>query len=181
MPSLIAKSPLSGRFPVIHGRLTLSEVPIDRMTSVAALKGKKSELARALKSAGLGFPAPNSLAAKGDRAIVWSGRNQAFLLGPVPAGLDATAAMTDQSDGWARLRLEGAGADEALMRLVPLDLRKLAPGWAARAPLNHMQSILLCPAAGMLDVLVFRSMAVTAWSEIVEAMQTLAARAARRG
>jgi heterotetrameric sarcosine oxidase gamma subunit len=180
VPSLIAKSPLAGRFPVSHGGLALSEVPIDRMTSIAPLKGKATAVAKVLKAAGLAFPAPNTWEGTADRMVVWTARQQAFVIGPLPEGLAPLAALTDQSDGWARLRLEGAGAAEALMRLVPLDLRRAATGWAARAPLNHMQSVLICPAPGVFDVLVFRSMAVTAWAEIEEAMQSLAARARRR-
>ncbi len=179
MPSLIAKSPLAGQAPVSHGGVTLSEEPPGRISSVTAFRGQEKALAKALKAAGLAMPAPNACGTSGDRVIVWTGRDQAFLLGDLPEGLPA--AVTDQSDGWARLRLEGPGAADVLARLVPVDLRGMKPGQALRAPLNHMQAVLFCTEAGRIDLLVFRSMARTAWDEIAEAMQAVAARAARPG
>lgn len=136
-------------------------------------------MARALKPLGLAFPAPNSFTTSGAATLVWTARNQAFLIG-IAAPEIAGAALTDQSDGWAALRLEGPAATDALMRLYPLDLRlqSFAQGAAARAPLNHMQSVLLRTAPYSFDILVFRSMAQTAWHEVAAAMKTVAARAA---
>lgn len=178
MPSLIAKSPLEGTWPVTHGALTLAEVEPGRITSVSAPKVGR-DLAAGLKALGVSFPQPNRMTGEGAVRMVWTGLGQAFLLGGDPAGLSG-AAMTDQSNGWACLRLEGAGADQALMRLVPLDLRLAAfpVGAAARTPLNHMQMILMRPAPDVFDIMVFRSMAKSAWHEVEEAMKRLAARAA---
>ena len=178
MANLIAKSPLSGQGPVTYGSVTLSEAPIEAMQSLAPIKGQEKVLAKALKTLGLAMPTPNTCVAKGHHLIVWTGRDQVFLMGPAPVTL-AGAAITDQSDGWARLRLEGAGVADVLMRLVPMDLRRLAQGWAARAPLNHMQAVLVCAGTGQIDILVFRSMAQTAWHEVADTMQMLAARAQR--
>jgi sarcosine oxidase subunit gamma len=176
VPSLIAKSPLSGQFPVRHGGISLSEAPLEVMTSLQPLPGQEKGLAKLLKGIGLGFPAPNTLSSRGDHLLVWTGRNQAFLIGAAPVGLTAVAAITDQSDGWARLRVEGVGAADVLMRLVPLDMRSFGAGRAARVPLNHMQAVVMCRIAGQFDLLVFRSMARTAWTEIEEAMQKVVAR-----
>ncbi len=178
MANLIPKTPLAGQVALSVGGVTLSEAPLASMQSLAAVRGQEKALAKALKAFGLASPAPNTCLQKDGSLIVWTGREQAFIVGAAPVILPG-AVMTDQSDGWARLRLEGPGTSDVLMRLVPLDLRSVVPGWAARAPLNHMQAILLCPAAGQIDVLVFRSMAQTAWHEIAAAMQMLAARAAR--
>lgn len=177
MPKLIAKTPLSGLWPVTHRDLSLSEVALDRITSVAPFRGQEKALAKALKPLGLVFPAPNSFAEKAGVRLVWTGRDQAFLIN---AALETpAAALTDQSDGWACLRLEGAGAADVLMRLYPLDLRAqaFAPGQAARAGLNHMASVLMRTETAF-ELLVFRSMARTAWAEIAEAMQHVAARRA---
>ncbi len=91
---------------------------------------------------GLAFPAPNPSARRQSARLVWTGRDQAFLMGADPAPLAAHAALTDQSDGWAGLALEGAAAVDVLARLYPLDLRAMPVGSAARAPLNHMSSVL---------------------------------------
>ena len=179
MPELIAKSPLSGVWPVAHGGLRLSEHLPGPVTSIATLPGQENAVARALTSLGLTFPAPITFVTAGDATLVWTARNQAFLMGVAPPEI-AGAAMTDQSDGWAALRLEGPAASDALMRLYPLDLRigSFPAGAAARAPLNHMQSVLMRTAPYAFEILVFRSMARTAWHEIEAAMKTLAARAA---
>lgn len=180
MPELIAKSPLSGVWPVTHGGLRLSEHLLGPVTSIAILPGQDKAVTRALKPLGLGFPAPNTYSSAGAATLVWTARNQAFLIGVAAPNPTQGAALTDQSDGWAALRVEGPLAADALIRLYPIDLRLAAfpQGAAARAPLNHMQSILLRTAPYAFDVLVFRSMARTAWHEVEAAMKMLNARAA---
>ncbi len=179
MPELIAKSPLSGVWPVAHGGLRLSEHSLGQITSIAPMPGQENAVAKALKPLGLAYPAPNIFVTAGEATLVWTARDTAFLIGIAPPTITG-AALTDQSGGWAALRLEGATADQALMRLYPLDLRlhTFPQGSSARAPLNHMQSVLLRTAPYAFDILVFRSMARTAWHEIEAAMKTLTARAA---
>jgi heterotetrameric sarcosine oxidase gamma subunit len=178
VPELIAKSPLSGTAPITLGGLRLSEVMLGPVTSIAPFPGQDKTVAKALKPLGLTFPAPNTFTSAADAKLVWTTRNQAFLIGIAPPTIPG-AALTDQSDGWAGLRIEGPTASDALMRLYPLDLRQQSfpVGTAARAPLNHMQSVLMRTAPYAFDLLVFRSMARTAWHEIEAAMRTLAARA----
>ncbi len=180
MVSLIAKSPLQGQAPVTLAGITLSERLIGRMTSLALLKGQKTALGRAWKAMGLGFPDPNRMLASGAAQIIWTGRDQAFLLDADPAGLAGFAALTDQSDGWAGLTLAGEGAADVLMRLYPIDLRlsAFAVGHAARAPMGHMSSVVMRVADDRFDLLVFRSMAQTAWHEVEDAMKKRAARKA---
>jgi sarcosine oxidase subunit gamma len=180
VPELIARSPLQGQAALDLGGCTLSEGHPGPITSVAPLAGQDKALARALKPLGLGFPAPGRIVTGPAAQIVWTGRGQAFLIGaPPPAGLAAAAATTDQTDGWACLVLEGAGAVAVLARLVPIDLRPAAmpPGQAARAPFNHMPAVILRDAPDRFRILVFRSMARTAWHEAAAAMAAVAARA----
>ena len=178
MPELIAKSPLSGVWPIAHSGLRLSEHNLGQITSIAPMPGQEKAVAKALKPLGLTFPKTNSFVSSGDATLVWTARDQAFLIG-ITAPNILGAALTDQSDGWAALRLEGPAAADALMRLYPLDLRLHAfpPGSAARAPLNHMQSVLMRISTYDFDILVFRSMVRTAWHEVEMAMKTVAARA----
>ncbi len=180
MVSLIAKSPLQGRAPVTLAGITLSERLLGRVTSVALLKGQKTALGRVLKGLGLGFPDPNRMRSTDSAQIVWTGREQAFLIEADPAGLAGMAALTDQSDGWAALTLAGEGAADLLMRLYPIDLRLPAfgTGHAARAPMGHMSSVVMRMADDRFDLLVFRSMAQTAWHEVEDAMKKRAARIA---
>ena len=179
MPSLIETSPCDGRLPRVAGGMILSELPFARITSLSPLKERTRELRSALKSLGLDWPGPGQSIATEGAAIFWTGRDQAFLIGADPAPLEGLAAMTDQSDGWARMRLKGPGAGAVLARLVPLDLRRSAfgDGQVARTGLNHMMAILLYSGAESFDILVFRSMAGSAEHELVQAMEAVAARA----
>ena len=176
MPELIAKTPCAGlHLPVTRGGATLSEWLPGRMTAVMPLDGKATD--KVLKSLKLAFPTPNSMAGDGPR-IVWTGRGQAFLIGAEPPkGLEGAAALVDQSDGWAGLRLAGPTAADVLARLVPLDLRAMAVGACARSLLGHLALVLMRPEAEAFEMLVFRSMARTAVHEIDTAMRQLAARA----
>jgi sarcosine oxidase subunit gamma len=149
------------------------------VTSVAVFPGGAKAVAKGLKALGLVMPGPNTWRANGAARIIWTGRDQAFLIGVEPPVIEG-AALTDQSDGWAVLSVSGTAAVDALMRLVPLDLRLAAfpVGRAVRAPLNHMNAVLLRSGDYAVEVMVFRSMARTAWREIEAAMLALAARAA---
>lgn len=179
MASLIEITPCDGLLPKIAGGMVLSELPFARMTSVAPLKGKSRALGAALKAMGLGWPAPGASFGAGDAAILWSGMDQAYLVGTDPEPLQGLAALTDQSDGWARMRLKGPGGEAALARLVPLDLRpEVFPvGKVARTGLNHMMLHLTRSGPDSFDLMVFRSMAASAVHELHQAMEAVAARA----
>lgn len=180
MPDLIAKSALSGNTPLTRANTTLAEAPLARITSIAPFPGRMDQVNATLAALGLTFPAPNSQSAQGEARLLWSGREMAFLIGPeAPTALVEHAAITDQSDGWAILTLTGPAAVEALMRPVPLDLRVAAfpLGRSTRVPLNHMQAILTRTAPDAFEIMVFRSMARTAWAELAEALEVLEARA----
>lgn len=180
MPDLIATSPLEGRAPVVLAGTTLAEAPFRQITSVAPLAGQDKPLAKALKALGLAFPAPNRFVEAGPARLIWTGRDQAFLTGAAPTGLAPHAALTDQSDGWATLILSGPQAEPALARVVPIDIRVAAfpTGHAARVPFNHMSSVLLRTGTDAFEIMVFRSMARTAWHEAEAALASRAARAA---
>lgn len=155
---------------------------MEAITSIALFPLQAKAIAKVLKPLGLTFPAPNKVSQSGDARLIWTGRDQAFLIGaPAPAIPPEVAAVTDQSDGWAGLSVEGPAAHEALMRWVPVDLRpaQFPVGTAIRAPLNHMQAIILRLNANRIDLMVFRSMARTAWHELDLAMTIIEARAAR--
>jgi heterotetrameric sarcosine oxidase gamma subunit len=180
VPEVIAKLPL-GAAPITIGSVTLAEWALPRLTSVAPFQGQDRAMAKALKSMGLTFPGPNAtVQSKGQGSLIWTGHNQAFLLDADPAPLAGLAALTDQSDGWGGLTLAGSTAPAVLARLIPLDLRIAAfpQGRVVRTALNHMNLILMRAEAYAFHLLVFRSMARTAWHEVEQAMQMVAARQA---
>ncbi len=176
MASLIETDVLADLLPVARGAARLVAAAPTRITSVMPFRGQAGAVASALGKLGLGWPqAGNSLTAEG-AAVLWTGRGQAFLLGADPAPLAGIAALTDQSDGWAVMRLEG-GAEAVLARLVPVDLRPAVfpLGKVARSGLNHMQAIFRRVPEGI-EIWVFRSMAATAVEELTGAMAKVAAR-----
>ena len=177
MPELIAKSALEGRSLNLGG-VSLAEVDVGPITSVAVLPGGAKAVARGLKALGLAMPEPNTFVEKKGLRIVWTGREQAFLIGAEPPVLDG-AAVTDQSDGWAVLSLSGPAAADVLARLVPMDLRIVAcpVGTALRSQLNHMNAVILRTGDYAFEIMVFRSMARTAWHELETATHMVAARA----
>lgn len=163
MADLIATVPLD-RAPLTAGGVTLSVWDFGPMWSVAVFPGTA------------GYGPVGRWEGRGGSRVVWTGRGQWFVMGDRPGG----GAVTDQSDGWAGFRLAGAGAAAAdvLMRLVALDLRlsSFPVGSAARSGLNHMPMVLMREEGGF-ALLVFRSMARTAWHELAGAMARVDARA----
>ncbi|WP_413876061.1 sarcosine oxidase subunit gamma [Albidovulum sp.] len=180
MPSLIETTASEGLLPVSAGGATLSEAATAPITSVAPFRGKERAVAAALKKLGLGWPGPGQSLRSGGVSCLWTGRDQAFLIGSAPDGLAGIAALTDQSDGWARMRLEGPAAEAVLARLVPLDLRAATfpEGSVARSGLNHMMMVLVREGPEAFGIMVFRSMAGSAVHEIAVAMRAVAARPA---
>nr|WP_207623759.1 sarcosine oxidase subunit gamma family protein [Rhodobacter calidifons] len=174
---MIAKSALEGRSLALGG-VTLAEVDPGPITSIALYPGGTKTAAKGLRTLGLAMPGPNSFIEKKGARIVWTGREQAFLIGVAPPAIEG-AALTDQSDGWAVLALSGVAAVEVLARLVPVDLRLAAcpVGTALRTQVNHMNAVILRTGDYGFEILVFRSMARTAWHEIENAMHMVQARA----
>jgi sarcosine oxidase subunit gamma len=124
------------------------------------------------------MPEPGTFAEKKGGRIVWSGRDQAFLMSADCPALEG-AAVTDQSDGWTVLALSGSAAVDVLARLVPVDLRLAAfpVGRVLRTQLTHMNVVILRTGDYAFEIMCFRSMTRTSWHEIETALQMVAARA----
>jgi len=180
VPELTAQTPFGGLLPVAAADAVLSEMPASRITAVAPFSGRQPATAAALRRLGLDWPAPGRTVGTGEAACLWAGRGIAFLIRAEPAGLDGIAALADQSDAWARMRLAGRTAEAVLARLVPLDLRMAAfpAGSVARTGLNRMTAIVCREDAGTFEIMVPRSMAATAVEDLHRAMSALAARQA---
>ncbi|HBS51112.1 MAG TPA: sarcosine oxidase subunit gamma [Rhodobacteraceae bacterium] len=180
MSELIAKSPCAGLLPAEAGGLRLSEAELGALTTLAPFRGAEKAATRALKAAhGLAWPEPGQATGEANKRAIWFGRAHVLLAGPAPdASLARHAALTDQSDGWAAVRLEGAGLEHALARLVPIDTRPaaLSPGRTARTQLGHMTVSLTRLEEHAVLILAFRSMAATLVHELKTAMEAVAAR-----
>ncbi len=180
MPSLIPLSPFRDLLPVSLGDATLTELTYSAITSIARGKAAKPEAFQ--KAAGVAFPAPNRTTGKEGARAIWTGPDQCFWFGPAPAKITGYS-LTDQSDGWAAMRLTGAQAEQVLARLTPIDLRPahFKRGHTARTLMGHMSVSITRTGPQAFDILCFRSMAATAVHEIHAAMSALAGRKAVAG
>ena len=177
MVSLIAKTPCEGLLPLTVGRCTLAEVLPGAITSIMPAKGQETAVSDAIKAAhGMVFPAAGRATGRDGARLIWSGQGQALLVGPASGPIDG-AAVTDQSDAWAVMRLEGEEAEDVLARLVPVDLRAAVfkRGHTARTMLFHMSCSITRVGPNAFDIMVFRSMARTAVHELTVAMKSVAA------
>lgn len=181
MTRLSEKTPGMGLFPIACGDLRVSEEDVGHITSIAPYKGQDAACSKVLKAAhGMGFPAPGRATGKAGGRAVWFGQRMAVLMGPAPdAALAQYAALTDQSDAWTVVRLEGAGAQDVLARLTPLDLRAgvFKQGHTARSELAHMAASITKVAPLAWQIMVFRAFAQTLAHELRMASRGVAARA----
>jgi len=169
-------SPCSGLLPLQIGEARVSEAEAEPMFLVAPFAGKQSAVSKAL---GMDWPEPGAVSAKDGASLVWFGRAQAMLIGAKPkAALARHAAVTDQSDAWARVYLEGARARDVLARLTPADLRDsaFAVGRTARTEVFHMQASITRLGADRWQIMTFRSMAGTLVHDLKTAMEGVRAR-----
>lgn len=180
MVELRAKTPLDDMAPLTIGTVTLAEVDLGVLTSIAPYKGQSKALSDALKAAhGMALPAANRATGKEGARAIWFGREMIMLAGPEPdAALNAYAAITLQSDAWTTVQLSGARAEDVLARMVPVDLRAATfkRGHTARSLVQHMNGSITRTGPQSFVVMVFRSMARTLLHDLQRAMESVAAR-----
>jgi sarcosine oxidase subunit gamma len=172
---LIALTPCAGLLPIAHGGVELTEVVPEYLISVAPFAGKaKATTSRLKEQVGVGLSAMN----RRSGPVMWFGHGTWIVAGPV--SLDGLAAVTDQSDAWAVVALSGAGAEDVLARLVPVDLR--APVFktdhVAKTMLGHMSMTISRTGSARFEIMVMRSMAATLVHDLDIAMRGVAARLA---
>lgn len=172
MADLIARPATYGLLPVEIGDAILEDAQPEAITLVAPFDGKTAAVKKALG----GFPDPNETCeVKGGRALS-VGPGQAMILGdPVtPKG----AAVTDLSDGWTVVALDGGNAKDILARLTPLDLRDGAfpPSATARTQVGHMTASVTRVGEYRYEIIVFRSMTQTLIHDLTRAMRHVDAR-----
>jgi sarcosine oxidase subunit gamma len=177
---LIAKTPCDGLLPLTVGDCTVSELDLGKLTSCAPFKGQSGAFAETMKDAhGLAVPKVNRSTGKQGARLMWFSQGQYLLAGPAPDdALAKTSALTDQSDAWAAVRIEGPNVEDVLARLVPIDLRPVTfkRGHVARTQVQHMMALILRLSGDAFQIMVFRSMAATLVHDLQVAMQGVAAR-----
>ena len=162
--------------PITAGGVTLSEMTGSRLTSLT--RATKDALK---KSHGLAWPGPGQTTQKGEARAVWFDPTHVMLIGPDPAAaLEIAGAVTDQSDAWAHVVIEGDGIEDVLARLVAVDLRIEAFGvdQTMRTQIGHVSASLTRTGDNRIEILAFRSMAASLVHELEVAMKAVAARRA---
>lgn len=180
MDELIAKSACAGLLPLQIGAVSVEEADLGHLTFIAPFAGARVATSEMLQAAhGVAFPASNRTTGGDGARAIWFGYDMALLAGPAcDLGLAKTAALTDQSDAWACVRISGPGAEDVLARLVPVDLRAahFKRGHTARTLIMHMNGSVTRIGADSFLILVFRAMAQTLVHDLKQAMEAVAAR-----
>lgn len=186
MVDLTSLSPCNGLLPLTIGDLALSEAPAATLTGIAPFSDGAAQLCEALHAAyGMTLPAANRSTASQGARLLWFGQRMYLLQGPAPApklaaALADHAALTDLTDGWAVVLLEGTGAADALARLTGIDLRqsRFRRDHTARTDLRHMTGSVTRVGVNAYQIMVFRSFAATLVQDLKAAMASVAARKA---
>ncbi len=176
MGDLVQKTAADGFADFTCAGLTLAEAPARQIWHIAPYPGRADALSALLPQ---GFPAPNRALGKEGARLIWAGRDQALWIGkdPAPAAVAQHAALTDQTDAWCVLRLQGDRPEDVLARLCPLDLSPaiFKRGHTARSLIGHMTAQITRRTNG-LELMFMRSMAQTALHELTQTMRQVAAR-----
>lgn len=172
MVELLETTPCAGLLPRQIGQVKLSEVVLGAVWSVAPFAGKLAATDAALRKLGVAFPDAGQIISAAPVNAIWFGHEQALVTG-VQTLPKLPAAITDQSDGWACVRIEGQAVD-ALARLAPVDLRGAAG--VRRTLIGHMSAVIIARDNGAFDVMVMRSMAGTLVHELEVAATGVTAR-----
>lgn len=172
MVKLLETTPCAGLLPRQIGQVKLSEVSLGKVWSVSPFAGKVAATDAALRKLGIAFPLAGQIISAGALSALWFGRDQALVLG-ADALPKMPAAVTDQSDGWACVRIEGQAVD-VLARLAPVDLRSVSG--VRRTLIGHMSAVIVARDHGVFEVMVMRSMAATLVHELDVAATGVTAR-----
>jgi len=168
---------LPGRSGRAEGEPGVTVRPRDdlALARVIARKGRADDLASIVRSRyGLDLPTMPKRVEQGGLALIWSGPGQWLavaedgrdLAGELADAAGAFAAVSDQGDGLAVLRVAGPHARDALIKGVGLDLhpRAFGPGDAAVTVIAHIGAQLWQLDDGpTYEIAIYRSFAGSLW------------------
>ena len=168
---LTALTPLFAETPARRGigAVTIAEVTDIALASLAERAGAAEDLARRAAGAGIPLPPPEGYARGETLAAFWIGPGAWMVEAPLETHDDivarlapafgTSASLTDQTDGWARLRVTTGDPAALLERLCNIDPARLHPGTALRSTIEHMATFILTREPGQFDLLSPRSTA----------------------
>ena len=174
MTDLVATNAFGGTAPRVQrlGPVTLSERMDIGLASLACAGTPPEPFGMGLAAPGravAGEGVGNFWMAPGQWMIEGTGRGDddfaGALLGEVPGAI-----VTDQTDGWVILDIDGPAAaiEQMRERLVNLPAGALAPGGATRTLLHHMTVFVIRRGPDRLTVMVMRSYAGSLWHALAE-------------
>ena len=172
MAKFIANSPCADLLPLTVGTVTLDEIIPPSIYSVSPANGQQKAVSQTFKSAiAVNLPAPNRTGEADDTRVMWLGIDQWLVFGAGLPDLGGKAAVTDQSDAWAIVRMSGDDVEAVLARLVPVDLRAkvFRKGHTARTLIGHMTGSVTRLSPKSFEIMVMRSMASTLVHELERA------------
>lgn len=143
-------TPLKG-YQQRFGDTLLNEVVDLSIYSIGLALQPGAALASIEKNLGTAWPVTGKSTSNADSTYQLLGLqlDQVFVLASGDSALpelDASAYITDQSDSWVGLRLQGAKSHESLERICPIDLHPgvFASGSVTRTTMEHLAVIVLC-------------------------------------
>jgi heterotetrameric sarcosine oxidase gamma subunit len=146
------------------------------IASILAQRGGEAALSIFVKTRyGLELPITPRVVGGAAQALIWAGPGRWLLLGEQRqdrAELSKLTAISDQSDGWAALRLDGPNVRDMLAKGCMIDLHPAAfpSGAAAMTSIAHIGVHLwrmdeaLGESGAIFHILVARSMTASFWS-----------------
>ncbi len=130
------------------GPVTIAEVTDTALASLAIRIGQGKAFAAAARSLGIPLPGPGRHDTGARFAAVWLGPDQWMIEAPFATHEDiaaalrpvfgASAAITEQTDAWARFDVSVPDPPVLFERLCAYDLRANGPGSATRAVIEHL-------------------------------------------
>lgn len=183
---LTALTPLFAETPASCsiGGVTITEVVDIALASLAERAGAAETLARSTADAGIPLPPPEAYARGDAFAAFWIGPRTWMVEAPLSSAdeivtrlaptVGACAALTDQTDGWARFRITTDEPAALLERLCNIDPARLQPGTALRSTIEHMATIILVEDRAQIDLLTPRSTATDFLHALENAARSIA-------
>jgi sarcosine oxidase subunit gamma len=133
---------------VTHGPLTITERTDVALASVAARKGRASDLATGAQAAGVPLPGPATHQSGAPYAAFWVAPDMWLVEAPfatheliadmLKSALGDAASITEQTDAWVAFDLAAADLAPLLERLCNVDFRTVPTGHATRTVMEHL-------------------------------------------
>ena len=177
LKALKATTPLDGRSVTI-GKTALWVLADRPLYSLSVPLGGDAEFEAALSSNfGLSRPAAGQFAESEGYRLCGLAQDQFFLMALAPqapdeaaikAKLSDAAYVTDQSDSWVALQLNGELALSAMERICPIDLAPdvFTPGSLARTSMEHLSAIVMAENDGGVTLISPISSAESFWHAV---------------